>query len=213
MLHPPQGSYPRMLLERKAGPSLDSSEALRSWGWPSLPPSQPSLLWLVRSLPKRLTMGLSHQRKLYFVPQRPNGASEKQLFIVSNKHFLGVINLYAKVTLGIGVATQIVLAWGWGLGGVLELEQAAVRLRPPISPSGTSVPLFLLLCDSVPSPTVGAPCAYQGLTSHSAATRRHVPLSFSDLTFKACRDLAVRQGFCLGSGAGRLGYSSRAFSQ
>jgi hypothetical protein len=35
--------------------------------------------------------------------------------VVSNKHFRGVINLYAKVTVRTGVVAQTVLAWGAGL--------------------------------------------------------------------------------------------------
>lgn len=53
--------------------------------------------------------------------------------MVSNKHFLGVINLYAEVTLGLGWQLQFQgrceLAWGWGLGQ--QLEQAADSLGPP----------------------------------------------------------------------------------
>lgn len=79
------------------------------------------------------------------MPQRPNGASVKWLFTASNERFLGVINLYAKVTLGTRMAAQIVLAWVGG--GVLELEQAAVRLSPPTSTPETSILLFLLLYD------------------------------------------------------------------
>lgn len=40
--------------------------------------------------------------------------------MASNKHFLGVINLYARVTLGIGMAASIpaiMLAYGGGEGG------------------------------------------------------------------------------------------------
>lgn len=76
-----------------------------------------SLLWLPGSLPKRLIIEWSHQRKLYLVPQRPNGASVKWLFTASNERFLGVINLYAKVTLGTRMAAQIVLAWVGGGAG------------------------------------------------------------------------------------------------
>lgn len=124
----PQNSPPRMILERKTDPSPDSSE---TYSVGCLQATSPSLLWLLRPLPERLIiMELSHQRRLYFVPQRPNGASVKWLFVVSNKHFLGVINLYAKVTVGTGVAAQTVLVWGCG-GRALELEQAAVRLSPP----------------------------------------------------------------------------------
>lgn len=121
---------------------------------PHLPPS----CYSSGPSPKRLIVELSHQRKLYFVPQRPNGASVKWLFMVSNEHFLGVINLYAKVTLGPQMAAQTVLAWV-GAGAGVKLGQAAVRLRPPTGPPETSVPLFLLLCDSHPSPTGGALCS------------------------------------------------------
>lgn len=36
--------------------------------------------------------------------------------MVSNKHFPGVINLYARVTLGIGMAAWILHGLGWGAG-------------------------------------------------------------------------------------------------
>lgn len=76
-------------------------------------------------------MELSHQRKLYFVPQRPNGASVKWLFTVSNKHFLGVINLYAKVTQGTRMAAQIALAPGGGAG----TGAGSCQVQPSHSPS------------------------------------------------------------------------------
>lgn len=99
-------------------------------------------------------MELSHQRRLYFVPQRPNGASVKWLFAVSHKHFLGVINLYAKVTVGTGVAAQTVLAWGagcWSWSRQLSGPGLPPALRDFLA-------LSLLLYGSVPSPTVGALC-------------------------------------------------------
>lgn len=116
--------------------------------------TSPSLLWLLGSLPKQLIiMESSHQRRLYFVPQRPNGASGKRLFAVSNKHFLGVINLYAKVTVGTGVVAQTVLAWrGQGSGAGAGSCQA----QPSHQPSRNVLSLFLLLYGSLPSPTVGA---------------------------------------------------------
>lgn len=52
--------------------------------------------------------------------------------MVSNKHFLGVINLYAKVTLGFGMAASIpaLLCTGLGMGQGQHLEQAADTLCP-----------------------------------------------------------------------------------
>ena len=60
--------------------------------------------------------------------------------MVSNKHFLGVINLYAKVTLGIGVAASIpaTLCAGQGVGHGQQLEQPGggscqTPARPPLT--------------------------------------------------------------------------------
>lgn len=58
--------------------------------------------------------------------------------MASNKHFLGVINLYARVTLGIGMAASIpaiMLAYGGGEGGagqqLLDSDPHPSSLRAP----------------------------------------------------------------------------------
>ena len=64
--------------------------------------------------------------------------------MVSNKHFLGVINLYAKVTLGIGVAASIPATHcaGQGVGHGQQLEQPGAgscqaAARPPALSTGS----------------------------------------------------------------------------
>lgn len=70
--------------------------------------------------------------------------------MVSNKHFLGVINLYAKVTLGIGVAASIPATHcaGQGVGHGQQLEQPGAgscqtTARPPALSMGSfALPFF-----------------------------------------------------------------------
>ena len=52
--------------------------------------------------------------------------------MVSNKHFLGVINLYAKVTLGFRMAASIpaLFCTGLGVGAGHQVEQEAGSLWP-----------------------------------------------------------------------------------
>lgn len=80
--------------------------------------------------------------------------------MVSNKHFLGVINLYAKVTLGTAMAASILATLWTGLG--VEARAAAGAARGwPLSDSGLLTPPSMapvrspLLCPSLlpmPSP-------------------------------------------------------------